>query len=379
MTAVQQKYAPASAVVNGEYGVVDEARGVVVPCSRAELLHQCASASPPAWVQMPGGDAPVPPWQVPELLPVMRMQARLRKAGSLAIPLAGLSLAAPLGAVSPYLAAGSVALGLAGTAAWIRVAHPWRLTPADRERLRAALAAPAPVPASGQPSPQGVDELPARRPGEHRYALAVSLGLYATALMQLQAWAADSGSRPIPATALEHAWRLLASPVMHGPVLPFMATLWLIKPVARQMEERAPRGWLPVTFLLSALAGSAAEMAFHPSAPWIGGAAGGLLGLCGFLWVLSRRRPTELPAGSGWLSVPMLMVWMMFLGMLMQQPALAVAGFATGAGLGLLGIPDDRRVDGRPASGWLKRAGYAALAVLGAGAAAAAALLVPLM
>lgn len=142
MTAVQQKSA-ASAVTSGEYGVVDETRGVVVPCSRAELLHQCASASPPARVHMPGSDAPVPPWEVPELLPVLRMQARLRKAGSLAIPLTGLAFAAPLMAVSPYLAAGSVALGLAGTAAWIRVAHPWRLTPAEREQLRAALAAPA--------------------------------------------------------------------------------------------------------------------------------------------------------------------------------------------------------------------------------------------
>lgn len=168
--------------------------------------------------------------------------------------------------------------------------------------------------------------------------------------------------------------------MMHGSVLAAGVTLWMVKPVARQMEERAPRAWMPITFLLSSLAGAAAEMALHPAAPWTGGAAGGLLGMCGFLWIANRRRPTELPAGSGgWLSYVTIVVWMMFFSLLMDQPALAVAGFATGTGLGLLGIPDDRRVDERPASGWLKRAGYAALAVLGASAAAAAALLVPLL
>ena len=90
-------------------------------------------------------------------------------------------------------------------------------------------------------------------------------------------------------------WRLLTSTYLHGSILHLFGNMSVLFAFGSAIEARAPRTRVLVVYLCAALAGGACSLWVRPHAASIG-ASGGVIGVLGYLLVLSLRRPGEVPA-----------------------------------------------------------------------------------
>lgn len=98
--------------------------------------------------------------------------------------------------------------------------------------------------------------------------------------------------------AAGESWRILTATFLHGAVWHLYGNLVALLAIGRLIEAYSTRSRLLLAYLVAAIAGNFASCVFLPHGTSIG-ASGGILGLAGFLYALSRRRPTEVPAGYG--------------------------------------------------------------------------------
>jgi membrane associated rhomboid family serine protease len=91
-------------------------------------------------------------------------------------------------------------------------------------------------------------------------------------------------------------WRLFTAPFLHGSELHFALNALAMFGLGRLMEALASRHHLAITFIWSAVLGGLFSLMFAPASISVG-ASGGLMGLIGFLLVLSFRRRQHLPPG----------------------------------------------------------------------------------
>lgn len=85
-------------------------------------------------------------------------------------------------------------------------------------------------------------------------------------------------------------WRVLTSAFVHAGLLHLWMNLAATRAIAPLVELLVPPSRLPLVFLVSALAASGASLVLFPHTPSVG-ASGGIMGIVGYLLVLSWRRP----------------------------------------------------------------------------------------
>ena len=100
------------------------------------------------------------------------------------------------------------------------------------------------------------------------------------------------------ATRAGEWWRLLTAAYLHGGIWHLWVNVASLRALGPLVEAYAPRSRLPLVWLVSALAGSVASLVLMPHTTSVG-ASGGIMGLVGYLWMMSRRRPHELPRWLG--------------------------------------------------------------------------------
>ncbi|HUB26463.1 MAG TPA: rhomboid family intramembrane serine protease, partial [Tepidisphaeraceae bacterium] len=92
-------------------------------------------------------------------------------------------------------------------------------------------------------------------------------------------------------------WRLLTMALMHGGFIHIAVNLTSLVILGRLVEAHSRPAYLPIVFVLSAIAGSLASLKFGPVPGTTVGASGGLMGLIGFMAVMGYRRRSVLPGG----------------------------------------------------------------------------------
>lgn len=133
------------------------------------------------------------------------------------------------------------------------------------------------------------------QPAHFTWALVVPLGI---------TWFLTMGDDAIPRAALVkpavwdgEVWRMLTGPMMHGGLYHLWMNLAALVALGRIVEAHAPRFHLASVFLYSVIGGSVLSVLLSPRTSV--GASGGVMGLVGFLWVMARLRPRELPDDFG--------------------------------------------------------------------------------
>ena len=145
-------------------------------------------------------------------------------------------------------------------------------------------------------------------------------------------------------------WRMLSATYLHAGLLHIWMNGISLRNVGTVMEAYAPRMRLPLVYLLSALGGSLASVAFMREGASVG-ASGAILGVLGYLIVLARRRPAEIFPGmrSALVTSALLTACLGIFGFAFIDNAAHAGGFATGALVGLASIP---RGSEPPSRGW---------------------------
>ncbi|HEU4457198.1 MAG TPA: rhomboid family intramembrane serine protease [Longimicrobium sp.] len=329
-------------------------------CARGELVEKLAQAPGLSAVWTPETGALVRPEEVPALLPEVRARSRkaMRKeAVVLGMTTLGFGAAGVLlwrvgwRAFLPLLAVlGAMAvIGFAASLVQLR----------SREEIGADTFAQA------RPHVRHAAWVQAR-PAPWSWWLAGCV--VAVAVVGI-APARESAVVAVAGLLKDRVWaepfRLLTAPMLHVHFfhawMNVPALLWL----SRLTEAHAPRGHLPLVFLLSALAGSVAS-ALLLAAPSVG-ASGGILGLVGYLLARSRRRSGSFPEGfHRRLEVAIILTAVIgAVGIAFIDNAAHAGGLGAGTLLGRALVPAG---GDRPEPAWLRAAGWAALAVLTAAA-----------
>jgi membrane associated rhomboid family serine protease len=202
----------------------------------------------------------------------------------------------------------------------------------------------------------------------YTYALMAAIGIVAA----FQVFATEHS---IPKAGLVKAdvragewWRLLSATLMHGSIMHIWFNGSALLAIGAIMEAYAPRRLVPLVFLVSAFAGSLASLVFLPDTTSVG-ASGGIMGMVAFLWVMQRRRPSEVPAwiGTAMLSTIFLTAYIGFFGIAFIDNAAHAGGAVAGALLGLFAIPREGKSLSPARIRFLDAAGWVALAVIFAG------------
>ena len=97
-----------------------------------------------------------------------------------------------------------------------------------------------------------------------------------------------------PATRGGDWWRLLTATYLHGSALHLIGNMAALRGAGRYVEAYAPRTRVLLVYLSAAVAGSIASLLLLPNTSSIG-ASGGIVGLFGYLLILARRRPHDVP------------------------------------------------------------------------------------
>jgi membrane associated rhomboid family serine protease len=91
-------------------------------------------------------------------------------------------------------------------------------------------------------------------------------------------------------------WRLLSGTYLHGSYYHFTGNMSALLVYGSILESKTSRARLPLVYLFSCLAGSAASVVMPPhDIPSIG-ASGGVVGVIGYLFLFSRRQAVRFPA-----------------------------------------------------------------------------------
>ncbi|HEU4557149.1 MAG TPA: rhomboid family intramembrane serine protease [Longimicrobium sp.] len=364
-----------------DYGYV---HGGAHPSTREDLIARLREGRPTPLVWTPETDAIVPPWTVPYLFEAYREHGlrHSRKVALtwLAVSLALLGWAAVIGKfefVNGFVIVGLLAASLSFYALleWVRFRRltPDKLTVEVRERH---------------------NRLPPRRgPARWTQVLAGGIGL----VVLVQAVAAVTVGRGSPVLLGSEAnvpsievagvmkdairtqgeyWRLLTGAFLHDGLLHFAFNLLGLLALGRFLEGYAHRAYVPLVFLLTALAASTAS--YLGTGVDSVGASGGVLGLFGFLATLARVRRDKLPPGFGRAILADIAVIAMIgiVGAGQVDNWAHAGGFVSGAALGWLMIPRGGRAPYWEPSPAIRTLGTAALAILVLGTLATAILLI---
>ena len=135
-------------------------------------------------------------------------------------------------------------------------------------------------------------------------------------------------------------WRLVTATYLHAGLVHFWFNAAAVRAFGPLVEAYAPRSRLPLVWLVSVLGGSVASLFLMPGTTSVG-ASGGVLGLVGYLWVMARRRPHELPPwlGSGLTATFAINAFIGIFGFAFIDNAAHAGGAAAGALLGYATIP----------------------------------------
>ncbi|HEX6369110.1 MAG TPA: rhomboid family intramembrane serine protease [Longimicrobium sp.] len=127
------------------------------------------------------------------------------------------------------------------------------------------------------------------------WALACSLGV--VFLFTMMDAAIPRAALVKPAVWDGQVWRMLTGPMLHGGVYHVWMNLSALLALGRIVEAHTTRFHLAAVFLYSVLGGSVLSLLLSPRTSV--GASGGVMGLVGFLWMMSRLRPRQLPDDFG--------------------------------------------------------------------------------
>lgn len=92
-------------------------------------------------------------------------------------------------------------------------------------------------------------------------------------------------------------WRLFTAPLLHASLTHVLISAWGLLHFSKIAEQTIHRAFLPLLFLVTAVAGSVASLLFDPVITSMGGAMGGLMGLIGFIASAAFLDRTNYPAG----------------------------------------------------------------------------------
>lgn len=346
-----------------DYGFLS-ARGEPVASTRENLLHLARTRALPSLAWSPETVEMVPPWEVPFLLDAVRHGAAasarrelriLVAAGTAAVLAFWLFLPSSLALVLTFV--GGVLLLIVIASVNGRVHRAERLS---ADELRAGFdALIAQRAEAAQPTPA---------------TRALGGAIIAAGLAQVVMFGAsiEAGALRRDAVAAGEWWRLLTAPMLHGNILHFWMNYAALESLGRTTETRGVGAWVPIVFVLSALAGGLASLALPPDVASVG-ASGGLLGMFGFLAVMAYRRKRHLPPGF----LRALLINIALIGVVgavayrFIDNAAHAGGLAAGVLMGLASIPGDGRVPAWNAGRRLERAGRAATGIVWLAAAAA--------
>jgi membrane associated rhomboid family serine protease len=89
-------------------------------------------------------------------------------------------------------------------------------------------------------------------------------------------------------------WRLLSGTYLHGSFFHYFSNMSALLVYGSILEMKDARLRVPLAYLLSALGGAVASVLIPPDVPSVG-ASGGIVGLIGYLFLLSRRQAIKFP------------------------------------------------------------------------------------
>ncbi|HEX6746644.1 MAG TPA: rhomboid family intramembrane serine protease [Longimicrobium sp.] len=160
-------------------------------------------------------------------------------------------------------------------------------------------------------------------------------------------------------------WRLLSGAFLHDGLLHFAMNGMALLAIGRFLEGYAHRAYVPLVFLLTAVAASTTSL-FLSTAEASVGASGGILGLFGFLAVMARVRRDVMPPGFGRaiLADIAVVAAMGIFGWGYIDNAAHAGGFLSGALLGWLMVPRSGRTPYWEPSKPIRVLGDVSLAIL---------------
>jgi membrane associated rhomboid family serine protease len=353
-----------------DYGYVEQQAHA---STREELVERLAEGRPTPLVWTPETEGIVPPWTVPYLFDAYRAHG-LRHARKVALVWGAVSAAALAWAAARGtfdFRNGFVLFGFIAAVVSFYSALEWgrfrRLSPDQLTvQVREARARP-----------------PARS-GPARWTQLLAGAIGAVVLVQsLAAIFAPHGSFPVlpgnPAIGQSvdaagmvgeyvrngEPWRLLSGAYMHDGLLHFGMNTMALLALGRFMEAYSHRAYVPLVFLLTALAASFTSYALSPAEASVG-ASGGIMGMFGFLALMARRRRDVMPPGFGTailIDIGVIAAMGIYGRGYIDNWAHA-GGFAAGALLGWLMIPRGGRTAYWEPSRPIRRLGDIALAIL---------------
>jgi membrane associated rhomboid family serine protease/tetratricopeptide (TPR) repeat protein len=262
-------------------------RGKAASCSPEQLIRECEQPGPGIpLVWTPVHDRLVTPWEVPFLWDALRSRsiASLRQYATVSgFALAILGAMAVMNRTSrefPLYAALAFALGLLPLITTVRLLR----------RLRAG-----PINITGTAYHARFTAWAGRRSHLATWLLAGCLAL--AGIWQLIVgldMSTSSAGLVKPLVWQGEPWRLLTGTLIHGGWIHLHLNLVALALLGWWAESLSNRFHVLVVFLVSGLAGGLASLFLDPGGSSVG-ASGAILGLLGFLFVLSMRRPRLLP------------------------------------------------------------------------------------
>lgn len=133
------------------------------------------------------------------------------------------------------------------------------------------------------------------QPTYYTWLLVVALGV--TYVMTMHDSASPRAALVKPAVWDGELWRMLTGPMMHGGLYHLWMNLGALLALGRIVEAHATRSHLAAVFLYSVIGGSVLSVLL--SSQTSVGASGGVMGLVGFLWMMARLRPGQMPDDFG--------------------------------------------------------------------------------
>ena len=219
----------------------------------------------------------------------------------------------------------------------------------------------------------------AARPPRLAYGLMALVAIVSAAQLGVVDQSIDAAGLVKPVARAGEWWRLLTGTYLHGGLIHFWFNFGALRALAPLVEVYAPRPRLPLVYLAAGLAGSVLSLVLLPNGTSVG-ASGAILGLAGFLLVLSYRQPGTLPPAlrRGLLSTLGLTAVLGVFAFAFIDNAGHVGGTAAGALVALVTVPREGTTHSPALERFFDALGWLSAVVLVAGALFALARVVPL-